>query len=214
MSLTHKKWMPNEWALWFLQWAPTIHSGKPSPSFASHLTHRGISIATAKVLHFLSGCKFSRFGELAKMPPKSRGAIQNLCFCLPKPMLLGGKSYAFANMKGSVCMHTRPPTIIINWKQTSIHYIEPLRWYALTFWHPVLRRTYRYYHRSLTSLREYYIVIDPLVIFLKFPTPVFIMFQSNNGCCNPSVFRRFLFVKNTLIPALLLIQVLPRLGVC
>ena len=49
---------------------------------------------------------------------------------------------------------------------------------------------------------------------LKFPTPVFIMFQSNNGCCNPSVFRRFLFVKNTLIPALLLIQVLPRLGVC
>lgn len=88
MPLTHKKWMPNEWALWFLQWAPTIHSGKPSPSFASHLTHRGISIATAKVLHFLSGCKFSRFGELAKMPPQVQGRYT-------KPMLLLTKTYAF-----------------------------------------------------------------------------------------------------------------------
>ena len=63
--------------------------------------------------------------------------------------------------------------------------------------------------------KEIQMTIHPYYIKqLKFPTPVFIMFQSNNGCCNPSVFRRFLFVKNTLIPALLLIQVLPRLGVC
>lgn len=68
--------------------------------------------------------------------------------------------------------------------------------------------------KSIMLIAHHDVVRLMVSYILKFPTPVFIMFQSNNGCCNPSVFRRFLFVKNTLIPALLLIQVLPRLGVC